>query len=98
MLACDSYSLPRSIAEVVDIVTPTVQPNVNLADLQSNAMSRRSLDHQKASRGAVVNSTAPTGCDTNVTPDCLRALYNMTYTPQATDKNSFAIGEDLLKI
>lgn len=97
MLACDSYSLPRSITEVVDIVTPTVQPNVNLAGLQSNAISRRSLGHQKASR-AVVNSTAPTGCDANVTPDCLRALYNMTYTPQATDKNSFAIGEDLLKI
>ncbi|KAF9467748.1 subtilisin-like protein [Collybia nuda] len=89
-IACDSYSLPRSVAEVVDIVTPTVQPDVNLADLQNSAKNRRSWNHQKISR-APPNSTSPAGCDTNVTPDCLRALYNMTYTPQATDKNSFGI-------
>lgn len=27
-----------------------------------------------------------------VTPDCLRALYSVNYTPVATDRNSFGIG------
>jgi tripeptidyl-peptidase-1 len=76
----------------VDIVTPTVQPDVDLATIQDAANRRRSLNRPKA-RGAIVNYTAPVGCDTNITPDCLRALYNMTYTPQATDKNSFGVGE-----
>lgn len=32
-------------------------------------------------------------CDEMITLDCLRALYSIDYTPVATDKNSFGIGE-----
>ncbi|PCH35494.1 subtilisin-like protein [Wolfiporia cocos MD-104 SS10] len=32
-------------------------------------------------------------CDVQITPDCLRALYDFTYTPNATEKNSIAIVE-----
>ncbi|KAF8583812.1 subtilisin-like protein [Ramaria rubella] len=32
-------------------------------------------------------------CDVNITPDCLRALYNINYKPVATDKNTFGIVE-----
>jgi tripeptidyl-peptidase-1 len=32
-------------------------------------------------------------CDQVITPDCLRALYNFSYTPVATDRNSYGIGE-----
>lgn len=40
-----------------------------------------------------VGSTAgPVDCDVTTTPDCLKALYNMTYTPKATDRNTFGIG------
>jgi len=31
-------------------------------------------------------------CDVNITPDCLRALYNIHYIPLASKKNSFGIG------
>ncbi|RDB30132.1 Tripeptidyl-peptidase sed1 [Hypsizygus marmoreus] len=86
-IACDSYTLPRSIADVVDIITPTVQPNTKLAEV------RRSLPHNGVSHEREVKraSVAVTGCDKAVTPDCLKALYNMTYVPQATDRNSMAI-------
>ncbi|KAJ6562650.1 Pro-kumamolisin, activation domain-containing protein [Mycena capillaripes] len=60
--ACDSYSLPEHIAHHIDIITPTVQPNIN-----------------------------PAGCDQTFTPSCIRSLYNMTYVPKATDRNSFGI-------
>lgn len=35
-------------------------------------------------------------CDEMITLDCLRALYSIDYTPVATDKNSFGIGETTL--
>ncbi|KAF8889616.1 peptidase S8/S53 domain-containing protein [Infundibulicybe gibba] len=38
-----------------------------------------------------ISAKSQTGCDVAVTPDCLRSLYNMTYTPRATDRNSFGI-------
>lgn len=31
-------------------------------------------------------------CDENITPNCLRALYNIDYKPVATNKNTFGIG------
>lgn len=32
-------------------------------------------------------------CDEAITPDCLRALYNIQYKPVSTDKNTFGIAE-----
>ena len=32
-------------------------------------------------------------CDQYITPICLRALYNFSYEPVATDKNSYGVGE-----
>ncbi|KAF8526061.1 subtilisin-like protein [Hysterangium stoloniferum] len=32
-------------------------------------------------------------CDVNITPDCIRALYNIKHKPIATDKNTFGIVE-----
>ncbi|KIJ52628.1 hypothetical protein M422DRAFT_43457 [Sphaerobolus stellatus SS14] len=34
-----------------------------------------------------------TTCDVNITPDCLRALYNINYKPISTKKNTFGIVE-----
>lgn len=34
-------------------------------------------------------------CDEAITPDCLRALYNIQYKPVATDKNTFGIGKTI---
>ena len=32
-------------------------------------------------------------CDQFITPDCLRALYNIDYKPVSTNKNTFGIGQ-----
>ncbi|KAJ7635154.1 Pro-kumamolisin, activation domain-containing protein [Roridomyces roridus] len=83
-VACDSYSLPGHIAHHIEIITPTVQPNIKL---------NRSLKRQVASspQRREVDPTLPAGCDQVFTPACIRALYNITYVPQATDRNSFGI-------
>ncbi|KAF8068813.1 subtilisin-like protein [Lyophyllum atratum] len=88
-VACDSYSLPRSISEVVDFITPTVQPNIKLGDIGTHR--ERSLAARRYSKRAPEATDAPTGCDKVVTPDCIKALYNMTYVPKATDRNTFGI-------
>ncbi|KAG5636209.1 hypothetical protein H0H81_008767 [Sphagnurus paluster] len=86
-IASGSYSLPRSISDLVDFVTPTIQSDVGSDETHAVAPELAVLHTKRAAKPA-----APTGCDNSVTPDCLRGLYNMTYTPKATAKNSLGIG------
>ncbi|KAJ7909636.1 peptidase S8/S53 domain-containing protein [Mycena leptocephala] len=81
--ACDSYSLPAHIAHHIEIITPTVQPNIKLGSTRSTPKSLRSKKRSAP--------TLPMGCDQAITPACIRSLYNMTYVPKATDRNSFGI-------
>lgn len=32
-------------------------------------------------------------CDKYITPSCLRALYNLSYEPVSTERNSYGIGQ-----
>ncbi|KAG6817109.1 hypothetical protein H0H87_012630 [Tephrocybe sp. NHM501043] len=86
-VACDSYSLPLNISKVVDFIAPTVQMNAVLPAKVRRTLAPTSPGGHLAKRAS--NGTA--GCDTVVTPECLRSLYNMTYTPKATDQNTFGI-------
>ncbi|KAF8889617.1 peptidase S8/S53 domain-containing protein [Infundibulicybe gibba] len=96
-IACHSYYLPKHMVDHIDIITPTIQPNIKLT---TRGNSRRNLNRRSppsaTSAGAnqlptSISAKSQTGCDVAVTPDCLRSLYNMTYTPRATDRNSFGI-------
>ena len=50
--------------------------------------------HGPKTNGAKVNVTLSlANCDEFITPDCLRALYDFYYIPNATAKNSYGIGE-----
>ena len=40
-----------------------------------------------------ISPTDVSTCDEYITPACLRALYGLDYTPIATSKNSYGIGE-----
>ncbi|KAF8965082.1 subtilisin-like protein [Flammula alnicola] len=97
-VACHDYSLPVGVAEHVDFVTPTVQPNAKLvgssmqrrqASISGRNLHSRALDAR--SNVSVNTGGSLAGCDTAVVPSCLRTLYNMTYTPNATDRNTFGI-------
>ena len=47
---------------------------------------------KKSDKAVTIAPNAWTTCDKIITPDCLRALYNINYTPVATDKNTFGVG------
>jgi len=89
---CQNYSLPAQVAEHVDFVVPTVQQNIKLvkSSNKQRSLSRRNPLRKRA--GSAIPSGSLAGCDTAVVPSCLKTLYNMSYTPKATDRNTFAIG------
>ncbi|KAF8190288.1 peptidase S8/S53 domain-containing protein [Mycena galopus ATCC 62051] len=82
--ACDSYSLPGHIARHIEIITPTVQPNIKVRS--SAGLHPRSTMPRTLSAPVL-----PAGCDQTFTPACIRSLYNVTYVPHATDRNSLGI-------
>lgn len=94
--------MPERITQHVEMVVPTIQPNVKLVTLASpingapRSINRRNiLDHEQDLKARSLNTTGPgslEGCDTTIVPNCLKTLYNMTYTPNATDRNTFGIG------
>ncbi|KAJ6556244.1 subtilisin-like protein [Mycena capillaripes] len=91
----NGYTLPAHISKHVDFVWPTIHFG------GPRSLSRRG----RASSGFGRESGAPTipieniaslaeaGCDTAVTLDCLRALYNFDFTPISGDVNSLGVAE-----
>ena len=53
---------------------------------------------KKSDKAVTITPTLST-CDKMITLDRLRALYNINYTPVATDKNTFGVGgPDLFEV
>ncbi|CAK5272853.1 unnamed protein product [Mycena citricolor] len=90
-VACNEYHLPAHIAPHVELVTPTIDFAVMLPKPAST--------HIKLSTEAVfseaANGVSPSlsSCDSQITPSCLRALYNFNYIPTMGSKNSLGIVE-----
>lgn len=104
---CDSYSVPEHVREHIDLIKPTVHFNHILANPSTLNLAKRglvnlgmpSMDPGPKTNGKKVTTVPQAGvanCDEMITLDCLRALYSIEYTPVATDKNSFGIGEPIL--
>ncbi|KAF5391139.1 hypothetical protein D9757_003008 [Collybiopsis confluens] len=91
-VACDEYYLPDHIKPHVDIVMPSVHFD-SLIRTRPKPMTREN-DLLK-SQITVVNTTFPGigHCDTQISLDCLRALYNFYHTPEACEQNSYGIVE-----
>ena len=100
--ACNSYSVPEHIREHIDLIVPTVNFDAKLAPRTNlNSHQKRATRSQPGSPLSLAKTNGKkadhdpgtlANCDQQITPDCLRALYNFHYTPVATDKNSYGIG------
>lgn len=107
IIGCESYSVPEHVREHIDLIKPTVHfihapvtsstPNLNTRSLVNLGMP--AMGPGPKTTGKKVTAVPQAGvanCDEMITLDCLRALYSIDYTPVATDKNSFGIGERTL--
>ena len=101
-LACESYHLPEHLTPHVDFVTPTVHFDAKLSKRSSSGQPLRTVGLPNSGNGPKTTGQllelADLGselekCDSQITPACLRALYNFNYVPVATEKNSYGIGE-----
>lgn len=93
--------MPEHVREHIDLIKPTVHFN-HRAGSEPARMRKRTTD--KLGYPSSFNGPKTTGkkpnvkpsldtCDQFITPDCLRALYNINYKPVSTQKNSYGIGE-----
>ena len=76
--------------------TPS-RPNLRKRDEfqpMGGASGHPNLDNSPKSAGKISKLFGGlANCDEQITPDCLRALYNIVYVPVATEKNSYGIVE-----
>jgi hypothetical protein len=94
---CYNYSLPRHLQRHVDLIQPTVhfkhRPVSNALLKRTGRLGQPSSSNSPKMSGSPVAITPSlTNCSHRITPQCLRALYKIDYTPSSTGKNTFAIG------
>lgn len=102
---CHSYHVPQHVKEHVDIIQPTVHFSHHPAGItrkHKRAAGAKPFIHSHLKEGKKLGKTLSSevtitpsleNCDTMITPDCLRALYSVNYTPVATAQNTYGIGK-----
>ncbi|KAJ7902510.1 subtilisin-like protein [Mycena olivaceomarginata] len=98
----DGYTLPDHVSKHVDLVWPTVHfggPRSISRRSESVSPSSRFGRESGASTIPIKNlaALAESGCDTSVTLDCLRELYNFDFTPVSGDVNTIGFGANVYR-
>jgi tripeptidyl-peptidase-1 len=86
-----AYSLPAALHDHVNLVAPTTYFG-NMKAMKKTSFLQPELDHVKDNGAGHRNNAVPAAsCDTAITIDCLRTLYNTAdYTP-AKDRTTLGI-------
>ncbi|KAF7976406.1 hypothetical protein HWV62_6805 [Athelia sp. TMB] len=101
-IGCHSYSVPAHISEHVDLIRPTVHfKHTPPARSSGNNLRKRISMHLAAQHprpnsniaSASSANNALAKCSQLITPDCVKALYKVNYTPTQSAKNSYGIVE-----
>ncbi|KAE9408682.1 subtilisin-like protein [Gymnopus androsaceus JB14] len=98
-IACDEYHLPHNVAPHVEIVLPSVHFDA-IIEKRSSEQPARTVGLPGSGNGPKKGAaTSPntnsdlSTCDEEITVDCLKALYNISYTPVSGDTNTYGIVE-----
>ncbi|TFK53218.1 subtilisin-like protein [Heliocybe sulcata] len=101
-VACDAYHVPEHVSKHVDIIMPSIHFDAVIKRGESTQASSHKLSNigqpgaglSPKTTGTIANLfTQLANCDEQITPICLRALYDFVYWPVATSKNSYGIVE-----
>ncbi|KAL0069551.1 hypothetical protein AAF712_003209 [Marasmius tenuissimus] len=83
------YSLPRELMGHVDVVSPTTYFGT-LKTMRTTSFVEPEAKVQE--EADVPNAVPPTSCNTRITPDCLKTLYNTAgYVQRASARNSLGV-------
>jgi tripeptidyl-peptidase-1 len=87
MLRTLEYSVPEDVAQHINLVQPTTRfAAIRAAHETVKEMGIVAL---------AVNAAAPVNCDTAITPDCLKQLYKINYTPDVKSGSKVAVASYL---
>ncbi|KAJ6494306.1 subtilisin-like protein [Mycena sanguinolenta] len=92
----EGYKLPNHVAKHVDLVSPTTHFGRSDGLARRIGTSSAYFGHEAgAPKKPIENvaSFADSGCDTAVTLDCIRALYNFDFTPVSGNVNTVGVVE-----
>ena len=97
-VACEEYSVPAHITEHINIITPTlhfdVKPHMKKRDVPNPADPVSNGESDAASTPTGNGNNDMQSCVDRITPDCLRALYNIPHaTSKPSPNNSFGVVE-----
>ncbi|KAH8592563.1 peptidase S8/S53 domain-containing protein [Bisporella sp. PMI_857] len=94
--ACDEYQLPESIQRHIEFVIPTIQFDIEAQRKEQpsgHVASLREIPAEVAQSNSRLASSdsALSKCSQRITPDCLRALYNIPSDTISHTNNSLGV-------
>ncbi|EED12678.1 alkaline serine protease AorO, putative [Talaromyces stipitatus ATCC 10500] len=104
-LGCEEYHIPKHLSEHIDYITPGVK-TLEVRDARPAELKKRSFglqnpippllkDLPETIETIIEQLFSSTLCDSVITPDCIRTMYNITEGTTATKGNELGIFEDL---
>ena len=104
-VGCDSYMVPRHVQRHVDYITPGIKMIPAAHKIQTRTVKRAvGLDAEGRpmmpytskpafKANAFANSSGLANCDQVITPECVRALYNIPEGSKADPSNAIGVFE-----
>ncbi|TFK41781.1 peptidase S8/S53 domain-containing protein [Crucibulum laeve] len=95
-IACTSYHLPAHISPHIDVITPSIHFDATLGrrdSFGSSHLPQMLRQPRLGTRPKMIGEAQSDvdDCATQITPACLKALYNFTYNPVSSGSNTFGI-------
>ena len=97
LIRTTSYSLPSILHDHVTVVTPSTyfgrpQPLYKTSFVQNiGGIITEADDGSVTKTTNSISSAVNQSCNNQITPSCLNALYNISYTPVSTKNNTLGV-------
>ncbi|KAI0102716.1 peptidase S8/S53 domain-containing protein [Nemania sp. FL0031] len=93
LIACESYSIPATIRQHIDFVSPTIQFDPSIGTTTKRAIKREAMRPKFKTITMGSEPLSLHNCSQLTTPSCLRAIYGIPETGEAVDGNSYGVVE-----
>ena len=96
LIRTTSYSLASILHDHRAVVTPSIyfgrpQPLYKTSFIENIGAIITEADDGVSKTTNGISSTVSPSCDSQITPSCLNALYNISYTPVSTKNNTLHV-------
>lgn len=96
LIRTTTYSLPRVLHDHVTVITPSTyfsspKPHYRHSFIQTGGDIVSEVTDGASDLGASAPGVVSPTCKDQITPSCLNALYNISYTPVSTKNNSLGV-------